>query len=57
MTIIDRCAELENELRERRIARIRQYEREMRRAETLERVCFTLLVIGFAVLVVVMLCQ
>ena len=57
MTIIDRCAELENELRERRLQRLRQYEREMRRGEILERVCFALLVIGFAVLVVVMLCQ
>ena len=57
MTIIDRCAELENELRERRLQRLRQYEREMRRGEILESVCFALLVIGFAALVVVMLCQ
>jgi len=57
MTIIDRCAELENELRERRLQRLRQYEREMRRTEILERVCFALLVIGFIALVVVMLCQ
>lgn len=57
MTIIDRCAELENELRERRIARIRQYEREMRRAEILERACYYLMLLGFVALAVVMLCQ
>ena len=57
MTIIDRCAELENELRERRLQRLRQYEREMRRGEILESVCFGLLWLGFIALVVVMLCQ
>ena len=57
MTIIDRCAELENELRERRLQRLRQYEREMRRGEILESVCFALLGLGFIVLAVVMLCQ
>ena len=57
MTIIDRCAELENELRERRLQRLRQYEREMRRGETLETVCFALMLLGFVALAVVMLCQ
>ena len=57
MTIIDRCAELENELRERRLQRLRQYEREMRRGEILESVSFGLLWLGFIALVVVMLCQ
>ena len=57
MTIIDRCAELENELRERRLQRLRQYEREMHRAEILERACYYLMLLGFAVTAVVMLCQ
>ena len=57
MTIIDRCAELENDLRERLAEHRRSYEREMRRARAIANIYLAIMALGFAALVVAMLCR